>query len=700
MNKYLVSFFILIFFTIPLLAPFRVDLGFLYATPEGLKSFYGVNAVLMGTLFWLIASYKQIKIYYTRAYLPIALFIIWNVVSLLWVEDGYLAILTLAQFISYALIFFLITNVFQDKKSSSQILYALISSLTVVSTIGLLQYYLIDVDLIQNIFAQNGSLGATFGNKNMASHFIVMTLPLSFVLLLATKNNQQVIVYSITTFVGTLFLIFIMARQAYVAIGIEILILFLFLILDKWKNKDKNFLATMEKRKVKSVAIVFILFLLVLFANLGNQGFNNENNSISKIERIQSILVNEHNGRLPAWRNTIEMIKDHPISGVGVGQWAEAYPLYYDRIMKDKIFNEKTRLKRLHNDYLEMFANVGFIGIGLLIWLVYLVANRIWKILKKVDHQFRIQTLGLTLGLTGFAIVAMFSFPIEVYLPAFLAMSYIAIIFLKSSLDKALFLTVDKKIITYFFISILIIFSIFILNSTYKWLLGEHFYHRALIHEKLNQPFLAAGAGLEALKNNNWSPKNYAITGNNVSKTGKYKEGTLFLKKAIDISPFNTTILLNLAETYRLSEDIDMEKKVLDFIIRFDTKNVIAHARLVRILIDRNNYTDANIVYSNMKSSFNYFNGRSGFGPYHEKVASIAIYIRDYEYAKYVYEDAIDKNLDINNYVKLATLEYFMLDHKKIGINLYKKVLSLDSNIPKNKEIKVLIQEYESTTKH
>jgi len=694
MNKYLIRFLVLIFFTIPFLAPFRVDLGFLSASPEGFKSFFGVSGVLLTLLFWLLASYKKIDIYCTRVYLPIAAFILWSTISLLWVEDGYLAILTLTQFVSYGLIFFLIINVFQDKKNADLILYALIYSLALVSIIGLLQHYLENIDLIQNIFGQTVKPGATFGNKNMASHFVVMTLPLALVMLLSSKNNAKVVMYGIITALSSWFLIYTLARQAYVAIFVELLLLSLYLTLDKWKNKEKAFFATLRERKSKGIAVFFILLFLIFVSNFTNQGFKG---SSSKIEKIQSISVNEDNPRIPAWRNTVEMIKDHLIIGVGVGQWAESYPLYYDRAMKDVIFNEKTRLKRLHNDYLEIFANSGLIGFAILMWLVYLVITRIWKILKDADSQFRPQTLGLALGLTGFSIVSMFSFPVEVYLPAFLAISYMAIIFLPTNSNRAPCVSIDKKITSYVFIFVFTIFTIFIINSSYKWILGEHFYGKAIAHEQLNQSVFAAGAGIEALKNNSWAPDYYAIAGNNASKSGKYQEGILLLKKAIDISPFNTPILLNLATTYRLSGNIDMEKKVLDFIIRFDSKNVIALARLVRILANSKNYDDLKIVYSNMKRSFDYFNGRSGFGPYHDTVGQVAVSIGDYEFAKYVYQDAIDKNLHMKNYVKLATVEYYHLNNQELGIKLYKKALSLDSEIPNNKEIKELIKKYESS---
>ena len=58
---------------------------------------------------------------------------------------------------------------------------------------------------------------------------------------------------------------------------------------------------------------------------------NTSSGSESKIvQKFSQITVQGGSGRFPAWLNTIEMIKDHPIQGVGIGQWPESYPKYYD----------------------------------------------------------------------------------------------------------------------------------------------------------------------------------------------------------------------------------------------------------------------------------------------------------------------------------------------------------------------------------
>ena len=168
----------------PLLTPIRPDLGWLNASPEKLKTAWGLITVVIALTWWIYIQYtsNRIQIVKTNLYLPIFGFIAWSFITLFWVEDGYLATIMLAQFSSSALIFILIVNTFKDYKLVELIPKVLVISMLIVAIIGLIQYYFPNNYFIQNIFSQAAKPSATFGNKNMASHFIVMTLTLSIVL--------------------------------------------------------------------------------------------------------------------------------------------------------------------------------------------------------------------------------------------------------------------------------------------------------------------------------------------------------------------------------------------------------------------------------------------------------------------------------------------------------------------------------------
>ena len=234
----------------PFLASSFLLIWMINSTPELLKTAWGVSFVSIGLTWWVFHQVRsqECEIVKSDLYLPIFGFLIWCFISLLWVEDGYLAALMLAQFSSFAVIFVLIVNTFKRFDLTVRILKVLVFSMTLISTIGLLQYYFPDNEFIQHLFFQTAKPGATFANKNMASHFIVMTLPLSLVLLLASTVRLKIILYSLSTFIGAWFLLYTFARQAYVAVAVELSILGIFIVLDRYTNNQQSILSSLAKK--------------------------------------------------------------------------------------------------------------------------------------------------------------------------------------------------------------------------------------------------------------------------------------------------------------------------------------------------------------------------------------------------------------------------------------------------------------------
>ena len=143
----------------------------------------------------------------------------------------------------------------------------------------------INIYFIQNIFPQFAPPSSTFGNKNMAAHFLVMTLPLAFAYTLLAKTRVSVIVMAFASFVGLWYIMYIAARQAYLAMFIEILILIIFLTIDKIKNNKHSFIYKEPYIKFKGLISFFVLLLLIFVSYLDKDGrisqINNSNKSSS-----------------------------------------------------------------------------------------------------------------------------------------------------------------------------------------------------------------------------------------------------------------------------------------------------------------------------------------------------------------------------------------------------------------------------------
>jgi len=632
-----------------------------------------------------------------RVFLPVLGLLVWCFISLFWIEDGYLAAIMLSQLISYGLILFLVFNIFEA--SDLDLISQLISiSLILVSLIGLIQYYNPDNNFVQNLFPQTAKPGATFANKNMASHFVVMTLPLALVGLLASKNIRMRIFYTISVSVGGWFLIYTIARQAYLAVIVELLFFFLFVLFDYLKNREQSLLFKTDYLKINLNHLIGVIFFLVFASNWTIGGFGEQ--SHQKFERLESITMDGGAPRFPGWLNTIEMIKDHPIRGVGIGQWPESYPQYYDKVSKDVIFNEKFKMKRLHNDYLEILANIGLFGYFFLLWLVLLVIRRIFLQLLDVESMHRWKILGLSLGLVGFCVVAMFSFPTRVYLPAFFVFFYVGLLFVDRDKKNVFAFKVSRwnRNVIYFAGGLILLLSAAGAKVGYHWLVGESYMTVAKAFAISGQSNLAIGGGLEALKHNRWSPEYYYLTGASMVNADMSEDAIPFLKKTIDISPYNSTALLMLSQAYADIGNADMERKVLLFVLSFDPRNVRAAAFLVKNYSLQRSFSKATEMYMKMKDNYQYFLTRTNFGPYHDLVGQVSVSVGDYHFAKYVFDQAVTENPSAENDIKLATVEFYHLKNYERGVALFSRALDKKPNIEKHAEISKLIQQYKLKT--
>ena len=668
------KFFIAIIALTPFVTETRLGVDYFYSESSLLKLAFSSIGLLFSLLLFLIVNIrnKNSHFYHIKPFIPVALFISWSFATLFWVNDYILAGELLVQFVVYMVGLVLVVNLIRSIEYLKLLLVFVVISLVGVSIVGLFQYYFPDNYFVQNLFLQTASPGATFVNKNMASHFLVMTIPVSIGLLLAENTRYKVFVYGVSTAIGSWFLIYTVARQAYVAITIEVLLLLLFFAVDYFKNSSQSLLNIISLKKTKYTTLIAVVLFLIFASNFTNTGWNTGN---VKLDRIQGIASDDNNPRIPAWVNTIDMIKDHPLTGVGIGQWSVKYPAYYDKSMKDVIFNEKTRAKKLHNDYLEMFANVGMIGYIFLLWLALLVIRRSWSILKNPLNLNRIYYLSITLGMVGFSIVAFFSFPIGVHYPALLLFVYLGLLWFEDGREA---LPVKSKYFQYLSIFAVVVTLLLTSVYSYKYLFSKHYARLAneyAIHNDFSNDYKLLAKSLELMPES-WI-SNQSL-GRLLLVNNQPKNAIPYLLKAKSIKPYHSFSLLNLARAYEKSGDHEREKKALESLVNFDPKNVRAWGRLTQIYVKAGSKDKANAAYKNLKINFEYFKDRSGFGPYYDVAIGVSKYVGEYRYAAYVYNHLIETQPFANNYVNYAVFVDKYLNDKLRSRELLIKALELD----------------------
>lgn len=78
-------------------------------------------------------------------------------------------------------------------------------------------------------------------------------------------------------------------------------------------------------------------------------------------QRFRSIFrLDNHSARLQIWQSSLEIIKDHPLFGVGPGNFGEIYHKYQPASLE-------IHVSCAHSNYLNIFIGWGIIG-GLLLW--------------------------------------------------------------------------------------------------------------------------------------------------------------------------------------------------------------------------------------------------------------------------------------------------------------------------------------------
>ncbi|HYH85621.1 MAG TPA: O-antigen ligase family protein [Pyrinomonadaceae bacterium] len=111
-------------------------------------------------------------------------------------------------------------------------------------------------------------------------------------------------------------------------------------------------------------------------------------------------------GRAHFWSGTIEIIKDHPLLGTGLGAFGAVYPRY-------DTSSGAYRLEQAHNDYLQIFSDAGLIG-GLLA-LVFVVAlfRMALRRMQSHDKTRRGIALGALAGCAGVLVHSFFDFTLH-----------------------------------------------------------------------------------------------------------------------------------------------------------------------------------------------------------------------------------------------------------------------------------------------
>ncbi len=324
------------------------------------------------------------------------LFYLISLSSLTWASlpsAGYIGV----QGILLSLVCYLAFRLFIPK-IEERLLFRLLAALSLL-VIAIASWQLLQVGLSQGLGGKN--IYRVFGHsahKNLLASFLFLLF--GFNLIWALRKSSSQWMYWL---LGAQLLIMILLRSR--AVFLALFLFFLVVGIHLLRSNEKGW-GLMAKRILPLLSGALIIGGLLFFFSGGTK---EDLRKLNPNRYLQSASAKE---RLFVWYKTVELIKDRPVLGYGIGNWKIFFPSKsvagsYRLQHKDMIFT------RVHNDFLEIWAEQGIFGIllflGILGWAFYALIFAMRK--AKVERKRELIILAGTL--LGYVAIAFLDFPKE-----------------------------------------------------------------------------------------------------------------------------------------------------------------------------------------------------------------------------------------------------------------------------------------------
>jgi putative inorganic carbon (hco3(-)) transporter len=304
----------------------------------------------------------------------------------------------LRNFTLYILLFVVCARVLKSPRLRSFLITLYLHISLFVSIYGVRQKYFGAAQLAtwvdpESPFAKNTRVYSYLGNPNLLAGYLLPAIVLSFIAIFAWQRLSAKLLALTMLIVNLACFYFADSRGAFIGIALAVVIL-IFGLRYWYSQYLSNFWRTW---------LIPLLFLgcAAAFAAVY---------SVSDVFqfRINSIFVggkdSSNNFRIQVWNAVFKMMRDRPILGIGPGHGSfnNMYPLYQIR---------KFTALSSYSVFFEHVVEMGFIGLGVFLWLLTVVMNtavtqlRRFRTENTVDGLWIIGAIASLVGMLGHGLV-------------------------------------------------------------------------------------------------------------------------------------------------------------------------------------------------------------------------------------------------------------------------------------------------------
>ncbi len=313
--------------------------------------------------------------------LPFFSLIIISLISMRNTIDLGSSFIGLEKLLKYGFTFLIFYEVVKDTRHLERIVFSLCCGLLLVSLDGVFQLQF-GRDFIRN---QNYNfvigiprLRASFPHTNLFGLYLGLVIPLVFSLGRYFLKNWKRGFFIITSILGFFCLIFTFSRGAVIGLLFA-----------------TTFIAIFKKDKLL-ISFILIFVLIAPFLLPGSV-----KDWVKQRSSIWELMLNAE--RIYIYQTAVNMIKSHPFIGVGVNTFCANYLNYK---VNQSYGNTGGGSYYGHNNFLHMAGEIGLIGLGIFLWLLFILFKKWYIIYKSLPSGslLKIISLGLIADIFGFLI--------------------------------------------------------------------------------------------------------------------------------------------------------------------------------------------------------------------------------------------------------------------------------------------------------
>ncbi|MGI6455977.1 MAG: O-antigen ligase family protein [bacterium] len=270
----------------------------------------------------------------------------------------------------------------------------------------------------QQVFVRRvvGSLG----NPDFLAGYLAGVLPLTFICLLVYRGWARGML--LTGFIVQIIaLLLSYSRGGWLATGVTFVILLSLFSYINWYKKP-----VLVRFHVKSVHLVFTALFIVLMIS-GLTWFLWEQMMMVLLRLSQFSEGTSVFTRYYFYQGAFDMWLDRPIFGFGPGSFGYYFPFYRDPELSRKLPFNYWNLDHAHNEFLEIAAETGIVGLILFAGIISYTFLILWKTLRTYRSRENLILLGLLTGMVALLIHNLFTVTLRYTPSAFLLWSYVGV---------------------------------------------------------------------------------------------------------------------------------------------------------------------------------------------------------------------------------------------------------------------------------